>query len=660
MTTTPPVSSFRNLVARSGPLGVIATFYLLGLAWLTISRGALVALHWDRLGDVDGIWRIFLIGLRMDTIVILQLITVPTAIYLLLPGTVIRERIVAVLLTACAAILVHMELSTPSFIAEFDNRPDRIYFEYLTYPREVFTTLVKTYPLQLLVVAAAVGAAAYGYWRLCRRGMRKGDSWSWTRRALAFPLVLIVLFVGIRSSVGHRPANLSTAAFSSNHLANELAVSSTYSLLSAIYMSRKEVDAQKLYGSMDWQEVQQRVRRDMQQTDASFTSRQIPTLHRQPMATHPARPPNVVVLVLESFGADFVGSLGGLPLSPNLDKWSKQGLWFTDLYATGTRTVRGLEAITTGFPPTAAPSVLKLPNAQHDFFTLGQLLRSKGYATEFIYGGESNFDNMGGFFINNGFDRVIEQKDFADPSLLGTWGVADEDLVDKAHETFLAHGDKPFFALLLSTSNHVPFEFPAGRIDLYEQPAATRNNAVKYTDFAIGRFFDLARGSPYWDNTIFLVVADHDARVFGADLVPVEHFHVPALMVGPGVPKSEYTKVASQIDLAPTLLGLLGMPAEHPMIGRDLLALPDSVPGMAIMQYGDANAFRVGDKVAILVPHLPARTFVYRDRRLVAADHDVELERDALAHLLWADRTYREHLYRMRTDSDGTAIPATR
>jgi phosphoglycerol transferase MdoB-like AlkP superfamily enzyme len=660
MTTTPPASTFARLVARSGPLGVIATFYVLGLAWLALSRGALVAFHWDRLGDVDGIWRIFAIGLRMDTIVIFQLLAVPTAIYLLLPGNVVRERIVAVLLAACAAVLVHMELSTPGFIAEFDNRPDRIYFEYLVYPREVFTTLAKTYPVSLLLVVAAVGAAAYGYWRLCRRGMRTAHPWTWTLRALAFPLVACVLLVGARSSVGHRPANLSTAAFSRNHLANELAVSSTYSLLSAIYMSRKEVDSQAMYGAMDWQEVQQRVRRGMQPPDGGFTSTRIPTLHRQVPALRPGRPPNVVVLVLESFGADFVGSLGGLPLSPNLDKWSTQGLWFTDMYATGTRTARGLEAIATGFPPTAAPSVLKLPNAQRGFFTLGQLLQSQGYATEFIYGGESNFDNMGGFFRNNGFDRIIEQRDFVDPSLLGTWGVADEDLVDKAHETFLAHGDEPFFALILSTSNHAPFEFPAGRIALYEQPAATRNNAVKYTDFAVGRFFDLARGSPYWDNTIFLVVADHDARVFGADLVPVDHFRVPALLVGPGVPKAAYTKVASQIDLAPTLLGLLGLPVEHPMIGRDLLALPDSVAGRATMQYGDANAFRVGDKVAILVPHLPARTFAYRDGRLVAADHDPELERDALAQLRWADRTYRDNLYRMRAGARGTTHPGTR
>ncbi len=641
----------RHSLVQSGPIGVLLVAFVLGLAWLSLARIALVAMHWDRLSDVTGPWQIFVLGVRMDTIVVCQLIAIPAALYLLLPGTVIRERITAALLTLFAALLVNMELSTPNFIAEYDNRPDRIYYEYFKYPKEVFTTLIKTYPLQLLIVAILVGISAYGFWKLCMGCMQRADSWSWRKRALTLPLVAVVLFIGIRSSFGHRPANLSTAAFSNNHLANEMAVNSTYTLFNAIYMSRQEVDTAKLYGPMEWSEVLSRVRGYMQQPTENqpdgFLQKDIPTLHRQSGSVTRERPPNVVIFVLESFGAGFVGSLGGLPLTPNLDRLSSEGLWFTDLYATGTRTVRGLEAIATGFPPTAAPSILKLPLSQRNFFTLGALLRSKGYETEFIYGGVSNFDNMGKFFIENGFARVIEQKDFAHPNFLGTWGVADDDLVQKAHETFLAHGDKPFFALMLSTTNHVPFEFPEGRIELYEQPAATRNNAVKYTDYAIGKLFDLAKSSPYWKNTIFLVVADHDARVYGADLVPVEHFHIPALIIGPEVPRRRYSNVASQIDLGPTLLGLLGMRLDHPMIGRDLLALPSSVSGRAIMQYGEANGFRVGDLVAIHQPHLPAQTFEYKDRRLIPREHDAQLERDALAHLLWAERTYRERLYRL-------------
>lgn len=641
----------RKALEKCGPAGIVVLFFLLGIMWLSLARVAFVLLYGERLGDVDDGWRIFVNGLRMDVIVLCQLSAIPSALYLLLPGRVIRERIAAFLFAALAALLVNMELTTPNFINEFDNRPDRIYYEYFKYPDEVFRTLIKTYPIQLLIVAVLVAAATFGTWKFIRRRQQESMPWTWPQRALVFLILAALLFIGARSSFGHRPANLSTAAFSNNHLANELAVNSTYTLLNAIYYTQKEVDATKLYGDMDWNEILTRVRRYSGNPPESFASHEFPTLHRQikrdNAATGNSRPPNLVVFVLESFGADFVGALGGMPLSPNLDKWSAEGLWFTELYATGTRTVRGLEAISTGFPPTAAPSVLKLPNAQRNFFTLGQLLKSKGYATEFIYGGVSNFDNMGKFFRENGFTHIIEQKDYANPAFLGTWGVSDEDLVQKAHETFLAHGDQPFFALMLSTSNHVPFEFPAGRIEQHEALAGTRNGAVKYTDYAIGKLFELAKSSPYWKNTVFLVVADHDARVYGADLVPVRHFHIPGLIVGPGVPKQHYSKVASQIDLAPTLLGILGIDSEHPMIGRDVLALPEQTSGRSIMQYGDANGFRVADRVVIHQPHLPAQTFDYQDKRLVPSDHDPELEKDALAHLLWADRTYREKRYRL-------------
>lgn len=625
--------------SRLGPAGVLLLALLLGLAWLSLARAGLTLLYHERLGGVAAPWRIFAIGLRMDTILLCELLAIPALLYLLLPGRALREWLTATLLALSAALLIHMELSTPAFIAEYDNRPDRVYYEYLRYPREVFTMLAQSYPLQLALVPLVSLAAAAGFWRLLRQRMSAADR-PWHRRLLLAPLVVVLLFIGARSSFGPRPANLSTATFSSNHLANELAVSSTYTLFNAIYMSRKEVDATQLYGDLDPAEVAARIDRYR--------------LAPATAAPAPARPPNLVILVLESVGAEFVASLGGLPLTPQLERLSAEGLWFTDLYATGTRTVRGLEAIVTGFPPTPAPSVFKLPQSQRDFFTLGALLRDAGYATEFIYGGVSNFDNMGRFLLQNGFERVIEQRDFRDPVLLGTWGVSDEDLVTRAHATFLAHGDRPFFALLLSTSNHDPFEFPAGRIELYEPPPATRNNAVKYTDYAVGRLFELARTAPYFANTIFLVVADHAARVLGEDLVPVARFQVPALIIGPGVPRRHYDRVASQIDLGPTLLGLLGIDAPHPMIGRDLLALPADVPGRAMMQYGDANAFRVGDRVAVHRPQLPAETFGYVAGRLVPAAHDPELERDALAHLLWAARAYRDRLYRPA----GVATPA--
>ena len=134
---------------------------------------------------------------------------------------------------------------------------------------------------------------------------------------------------------------------------------------------------------------------------------------------------------------------------------------------------------------------------------------------------------------------------------------------------------------------------------------------MKYADFALGQFIARAKTQPYWDNTYFLIVSDHDTRVVGAALVPVNKFHIPGLLLGPDVKPSQYTAVASQIDLAPTLLDYLGLSTEHPMIGHSLLSLPDNFPGRAIMQYGDTHAYMLGNRVVIHVPDKPGKQFVY-------------------------------------------------
>ena len=225
-------------------------------------------------------------------------------------------------------------------------------------------------------------------------------------------------------------------------------------------------------------------------TEDDFTSAELPSQTFN-TASNQGKPKNLVILLQESLGAQFVGSLGGLPLTPNIDALSKEGWAFEQLYATGTRSVRGIEAVLTGFTPTPAQAVVKLGKSQTNFFTIADLLKQRGYDTSFIYGGESHFDNMRSFFLGNGFTTIVEQKDFKNPVFEGSWGASDEDLMAKANETFAAlHKEgKPFFSLVFSSSNHDPFEFPDNRIALYEQPKQTRNNAAKYADYAVGEFF---------------------------------------------------------------------------------------------------------------------------------------------------------------------------
>jgi phosphoglycerol transferase MdoB-like AlkP superfamily enzyme len=319
-----------------------------------------------------------------------------------------------------------------------------------------------------------------------------------------------------------------------------------------------------------------------------------------------------------------------------MDKLSAEGVLFKNLYCTGTRTIRGIEAIISGILPTPAESVLKSGLTGQNFFTIAEVLKNRGSSTAFFYGGKSTFDNMRACFRSNGFDTIYDQDDFKNPIFTGTWGVSDEDLFARAHEVFKSQGDKPFFALVLTTSNHDPFEFPDGRIELYEQPKATRYNNIKYADFAVGKFFELAKKEAYYTNTVFLIIADHSTRLRGQDLIPIEKFHIPGIIIAPHLAPRAIEKIASQIDMTPTLLDIMGISTELPIIGRPLLSLPEQEPGRAVMQYGTTRALMVGNTVIVQQPEEQPLQFMYNDsdERLHPMPLDTELAQDALAYAL--------------------------
>ncbi len=368
------------------------------------------------------------------------------------------------------------------------------------------------------------------------------------------------------------------------------------------------------------------------------------TTHRAFGRSDGGRYKNIVIVVEESLGARFVGRLGGQPLTPELDRLADDGIWFSNLYATGIRSARGLEAIVSGFPPSPARSVLKLGLAQGDFYTIAHSLKPLGYTSYFMYGGESHFDNMRGFLMNNGFDQTSDVNDFDTYRFKGTWGVSDEDLFDRAHRT-LSEVDGPFLALIFSSSFHSPFEFPDGRIELHEEPKQTEHNAVKYADFALGGFVRALKAGDYWDDTIVLIVADHDERPHGMSLVPIDSYHIPGLILGKHIEPQEFSKIASQIDLLPTLLTLANVSGNAPFIGDDLLALPEGARGRAVMQFGNNHALMVGNDVVIHRPSRPPAQYLYANGKLTEAPLDRDLAERALALAHLPGVMYGERMY---------------
>lgn len=647
--------SFSRLVNAINPL--------MSFAWrlvlvLTVSRILLVAWQWERVADTDMFVPVFVQGLRFDFVLLGLTLVIPILLFPFLASTrllvPVWRTFLRIYLPAVLLVVIFMELSTPSFVDQFDSRPNILFVEYLDHPREVAATLWGAYKAPLIFTVLLVTGFTVVSARQFRTIVSRVRATGLVTALVITPLLLVLCLGLIRSTTDHRPVNPSTVALSGDPLVNDLALSSAYTTLYAIYETRHETAGGFRYAKVDDEAVFAEVRKAMEIAPQDFTSSTLPTLHTQQLSRPAAEPKNLVIIIEESLGAEFVGALGGLDLTPNLDGLATEGLWFANLYATGTRSVRGLEAVVSGFTPTPARSVVKLGKSQRNFFTLARLLGNAGYDTGFIYGGEAQFDNMRRFFMNNGFDKVIDKNDYDDPVFTGSWGVSDEDLFDRAHEEFSASHDRPFFSLVFTSTNHSPFEFPDGRIELFDEQKNTVNNAVKYADYALGRFIRMAQESDYWEDTVFLVVADHNSRVYGSELIPVERFHIPGLIIGGSIAPGVFQPVASQIDLAPTLLSLVGVAAEHPMIGHDLTrADAQRGPGRAIMQFNATQAYMEGDKVAVLQKDLPVRQFEYKDGRLVATDRDNRaLVHKALAHAAWSSLAYEKSLYRLPADKE--------
>ncbi len=615
-----------------------AVFLALTLVVAAGNRLLLMTLHAGHVESVSAALTVLANGARVDIALASMLILPLFLVYLCLPGFLqagIFEAVATAWLLAGGAIVVFMETVTPTYMDFFGMRPGRIFFEYLNRPGEVFGLLFEGY-LLASVVAVLLPITVIGW--LWRSGWMHVSPIG--RLPARFMLVLLIplLALGARSSLGHRPLNPSMVAFSGDQMVNEMVLNSTYSLAYAVYSLRHERFGENDYGDLAPADVVSTFRRSLRLPDAQFeeggtTERFFPAVS--------GRRKNIVVIVEESLGARFVGSLGGLPLTPNIDALSREGLWFTNLFATGIRSARGLEAIVAGFPPSASRSVLKLSGSQNGFYTFARTLEEKGYTNLFFYGGESHFDNMKGFFLANGFHEAYDIEDMEDAEFVGVWGASDGDLFRFA-DRHLKQQREPFFALMFSSSFHTPFEFPDGEIELYETPKQTRLNAVKYADHALGEYIRAAKASNYWDDTLFLIVADHDERPSARDLVPVDSYRIPGLILGEGVPQREEGRVVSQIDLMPTLLSLAGVSFTAPAPGYSVLRLPDDEPGRAVMQYGNNHAFMRGNRIAVHQPGKPAQTFTFDGEALSPAPDDAALQREGLAWAKLPGLLYRD------------------
>ncbi len=617
-------------------------FFLTFLLLLTMSRVALALWQFSRVKNYP-LAPLFIGGLRID-LSSLGMLIIPSLLFApWFDGNIIAQQIHTIWLCVASLLLLIPEVSTAQFIMEYDTRPNRLFVDYLKHPQEVFGMLWKGFKGILISGTIGVIVLVIGVYLLFQGPKAHIGSDHFVFQLIQFLLGAAVVVLMIRGTLQHRPINPATVAYAGDSMVNTLPLNSFYSVYYAIYSIKNERSAKQAYGKMDEQQVYQLVN-EAAGIQAERNDANIPSWHTQIATQEINRPKNIVLIVQESLGAQYIGGLGGQDLSPHFDALMKQGWAFKRCYATGTRSVRGLEAISSGFAPTLSDAVLRLGKSQSQFFTLAQLLKPMGYRTSFIYGGEAHFDNMRSFFLGNGFNELYDRASFDNPVFEGTWGVSDEDMFNKLHTILSEDLETPKLSLAFTVTNHTPWEYPEGRINPVGEVASVENS-VRYVDWCMGQFFEKAKQSPYWENTLFLIVADHDSRVWGQTLVPLKHFHIPALILGADVPVKEDERIMSQLDLPVTLLSLAGITAAHPMIGHDLTHTEGG--GRAMMQYNDNYGYLKGDVLTVLQPGLEAKQLKYSvpETYQEIANADQKLIEIAKAHAIWPTLLYEKGLY---------------
>jgi len=358
---------------------------------------------------------------------------------------------------------------------------------------------------------------------------------------------------------------------------------------------------------------------------------------------------NVVVVSSESFGAKFSKLYGSKrDLTPNFDAYAQRGLWFANTYASGTRTVRGLEALTASFPPIPTVSIVRRPG-NDGIATWGRVMRDLGYDTSFLYGGYGYFDNMNAFYAGNGFE-VLDRDAIDEVRFENIWGVADEDLFDLAlrHYSGLHARGKPFFSIVMTTSNHKPYTFRPGLESLgIPESGGGRKAGVKYADYALGYFLREAEQQPWFDDTIFVVIADHGARVYGKADIPLRSYEIPLMIYAPKhLQPRRVDTMMTQIDVAPTVLGLLGLPYEAPFFGQDVLHAPESSRIALFSHDHDVAIYRAG-RLAVMGMDGKVRDYLY-DRAhesFTPVASDPELDALGIAYFQTASELFQAHRY---------------
>lgn len=493
-------------------------------------------------------------------------------------------------------VIVQNAVSEFFFWNEFGVRYNFIAVDYLVYTNTVIGNIMESYPVLPLFVAVGLVTilASYVIINKSKEYLTSLPSFSSKIKNTA---VYVLLFV---FSVFAIP-QISKLQNSDNIFSNELQANGLHRFYLAFQNS--ELDYNTFYKTLSQKQAFDLLHNQLGTTTANTSVHEIKSGVTENFK-------NVVLITIESYSAEFLKTYGNKQnITPFLDSLATKSLLFSNLYAVGNRTVRGLEAVTLCIPPTAGESVVKRIDNKNKFST-GGIFKSKGYQVKYLYGGDAFFDNMEDFFIGNGYD-IVDKKSFktSEITFANVWGVCDEDMANKAIKTMNeeAKKGKPFFNHWMTVSNHRPFTFPEGKIDI-SGAAKSREGGVKYTDYALHKFFEMAQKQTWYTNTVFVIVADHCASSAGKTELPAYNYRIPALIFAPNfIAPQRYNKLMSQIDVMPTVFGLLHFNYKSKFYGQDVLKTTYK-PRAFIATYQDLG-FIKNNIITIISPVKKAKQF---------------------------------------------------
>lgn len=616
--------------------------------------------------------------LRVTVFILLPLLLAPLSL-----RAMGARRLLRYWLGACASLAILLGLIELNFYREFHQRLNSLVFQYLQEdPATVLSMLWHGFPVMRLLAAWGLLSMAmlglFGWLERRTRTVSKPGPYAWYKRIGVLLVLVVVATVAVRGTLRQGPPLRWGDAFTTDSMfANHLGLNAALTLYDAAKNRLSSHRDNAWQAVMPQQQALALTRELLLTGNDRLVDEGLAAVRRdyRPPADGQLPVKNVVVILMESFAGRFVGALGSDDgITPNFDRLAADGLLFSRFFANGTHTHQGMFASMACFPNLPGfEYLMQTPEGGHRFSGLPQLLGARAFEDVYVYNGDFAWDNQLGFFGNQGMTRFVGRGDYVDPVVADpTWGVSDQDMFDRAASELQAlDGDKPFYALLQTLSNHTPYALPE---QLPVEPVRGHGSldqhltAMRYSDWALGQFFAKVRKAPWYDDTLFVVLGDHG---FGASEQLTEmdlfRFHVPMLLLAPGITErfgSRRETVGTQVDMVPTIIGRLGGEVRHQCWGRDLLALEADDPGFGIIKPSGSDqtvAMIRGERILVQPRGLDARLYRYslganpRSSRLEPSAMDSRMSEQLQAYLQVATASL---LANSSGDREGRALDA--